>query len=167
MWDYMTYNVIIMEGTGPSNGHRVICPTTKSEIRLTYRVARRLWGESWLPGGQGGWRVRSTRGSGTTRRRGRGGLQTAVPAKWKWKSWWRHQMETFSALLAICAGNSPLTGDSPHKGQWRGAFVFSFICAWINGWVNNVEAGDLRRHLAHYDVIAMYFTTIKEKLIEI
>ena len=28
-------------------------------------------------------------------------------------SWWRHQMETFSALLAICAGNSPGTGDFP------------------------------------------------------
>ena len=25
--------------------------------------------------------------------------------------WWRHQMETFSALLAICAGNSPVTGE--------------------------------------------------------
>ena len=28
-------------------------------------------------------------------------------------SWWRHQMETFSALLAICAGNSPVPGESP------------------------------------------------------
>ena len=26
-------------------------------------------------------------------------------------TWWRHQMETFSALLAICAGNSPVTGE--------------------------------------------------------
>ena len=48
--------------------------------------------------------------------------------------WWRHQMETFSALLAICAG-SPV--NSPHKGQWRGALMFSLICVWINGWVNN------------------------------
>ena len=32
----------------------------------------------------------------------------------------------------------------------------SFICAWINGWVNNREAGDLRRYLAHCDVIVMY-----------
>ena len=29
------------------------------------------------------------------------------------KSWWRHQMETFSALLAICTGNSPVTGEFP------------------------------------------------------
>ena len=45
--------------------------------------------------------------------------------------------------------------DSPHIGQWRGALVFSFICAWINGWVNNREAGDLRRFRTHYDVIVM------------
>ena len=33
-----------------------------------------------------------------------------------------------------------------HKGQWRGALIFSLISAWINGWVNNCEAGDLRLH---------------------
>ena len=38
------------------------------------------------------------------------------------RSWWRNQMETFSALLAICAGNSPVTGEE--KGQWRGALIF-------------------------------------------
>ena len=149
--------------------------------------------------------------------------------------WWRHQMETFSALLAICAGNSPASGKFSaqrpvtrgfdvlrkqlwgwwfetlsrllwrhcngihiflvlsqqdygellpnmnvtfhhetssngiifrvtghlcgefigHKGQWRGALKFSLICAWINGWVNNREAGDSRRHRAHYDVTVM------------
>ena len=67
-------------------------------------------------------------------------------------SWWRHQMETFSALLALCAGNSSVPVNSPHKGQWRGALMFSLICVWINGWVNNPEAGDLRRYRAHYDV---------------
>ena len=64
--------------------------------------------------------------------------------------WWRHQMETFSALLAIFAGNSPVP-----EGQWRGALMFSLIWVWINGWVNNREAGDLRRHRAHCDVIVM------------
>ena len=44
---------------------------------------------------------------------------------------------------------------SPHEGQWRGALVFCLICAWINAWVNNPKAGDLRRHRAHYDVIVM------------
>ena len=45
--------------------------------------------------------------------------------------------------------------NSPHKGQWRVALMFSLICVWIYGWVNIREAGDLRRYLAHYDVIAM------------
>ena len=70
-------------------------------------------------------------------------------------TWWRHQMETFSALLAICAGNSPAPVNSPHKRQWRGALMLSLICARINGWVNNREAGDLRRYRAHYDVSVM------------
>ena len=47
--------------------------------------------------------------------------------------------------------------NSPHKGQWRGALMFSLICVWINGWVNNREAGDLRRYRAHYYVIVMYW----------
>ena len=60
--------------------------------------------------------------------------------------WWRPQMETFAALLALCAGNSLVTGEFPQKGQWRGAMVSSLICTWINGWVNN---------RAHYDVTVM------------
>ena len=75
------------------------------------------------------------------------------------RPWWHHQMETFSALLAICAGNSPVPVNSPHKGQWRGALMFTLICARINGWVNNREAGDLRRYRAHYDVIVMTFSS--------
>ena len=70
-------------------------------------------------------------------------------------TWWRHQMETFSALLALCAGNSPLPVNSPHKGQWRGALMFSLICTRINDWVNNREAGNLRRHRGHYVVNVM------------
>ena len=66
--------------------------------------------------------------------------------------WWRHQMKSFSALLAICAGIHLSPANSPHKGQWRGALMFSLICAWINRWVNNYEAGNLRRHRVHYDV---------------
>ena len=64
-------------------------------------------------------------------------------------------METFSALPALCAGNSPVPVNSPHKGQWRGALMVSLICAWINDWVNNREAGDLRRHRGHYDGIVV------------
>ena len=41
------------------------------------------------------------------------------------------------------------------KAMWRGALMSSLICAWINGWVNNREAGYSRRHRAHYDVIVI------------
>ena len=43
-----------------------------------------------------------------------------------------------------------------HKGQWRGSLMFSLKCVWINDWVNNREAGDLRRYRAHYDVSVMF-----------
>ena len=76
-------------------------------------------------------------------------------------TWWRHQMETFSALLALCARNSPVPVNSPHKGQWCGALMFSLICARINDWVNNREAGDLRRHRGHYDVNVMKYTVFR------
>ena len=41
---------------------------------------------------------------------------------------------------------------TPQNGQWRGALMFSLICVWTNGWVNNRDASDLRRHCAHCDV---------------
>ena len=44
---------------------------------------------------------------------------------------------------------------SPHKGQWRGALVFSVILAWTNGWINTRYAGDLRHHHVQYDVTVM------------
>ena len=50
--------------------------------------------------------------------------------------------------------------NSPHKGQWRGALLFPLICVWINGWVSNREAGDLRRYRAHHYVIVMYHYSI-------
>ena len=68
-------------------------------------------------------------------------------------SWWRHQMESFAALLALCAGVHRSPVNSQHKSQWRGALKFSLICAWINGWA---KAGDLRRHRAHYDVTVVH-----------
>ena len=59
-------------------------------------------------------------------------------------------METISVLLALSPPVNP-----PHKGQWRGALMFSLICAWPHGSVNNRNAGDLRRHRAHYDATVM------------
>ena len=41
------------------------------------------------------------------------------------------------------------------QNQWHGAFMLALICAWTNGWANNGDAGDLRRHRAHYDAIEM------------
>ena len=72
-------------------------------------------------------------------------------------SWWRHQMETFSALLAICAGNSPVPGEFPAHRPVTQSFEFSLICARMNGWINNGDAGDLRRHRAHYGVTVMSY----------
>ena len=74
-------------------------------------------------------------------------------------TWWRHQMETFSALLAICAGNSPVTGEFPTQRPvtWHRALIFSLICVWLNDWVSIREAGDLRRYRTHYDVIVMIY----------
>ena len=63
---------------------------------------------------------------------------------------WKH----FSRYWPFVRGIHRSPVNSPHKGQWRGALLFSMICR-INGWVNNREAGDLRRYRAHYDVIVM------------
>ena len=72
------------------------------------------------------------------------------------QSWWRHQMETFPRHWPFVRGINRLPVNSPHKGQWRGALMFSLICTQINGWANNGDAGDLGHHLAHYDVIIMF-----------
>ena len=65
----------------------------------------------------------------------------------KWKHFPRH--------WTFVRGIHRSPGKSPHKGQWRGALMFSLTCDWTNGWVNNKEAGDLRRHRAQYGVTVM------------
>ena len=69
--------------------------------------------------------------------------------------WWRHQIENFLRYWPFVRGIHRSPVDSPHKGQWRGALMFSLICAWTNGWASNKDAGYLRRHRAHYDVPVM------------
>ena len=64
---------------------------------------------------------------------------------------WKHFPRNWPFVREI--HRSPV--NFPHKGQWRGALMFSLIYAWINGWVNNREAGDLRLQHGHYDVIVM------------
>ena len=61
---------------------------------------------------------------------------------------WKH----FSRYWPFARGIHRSPMNSLHKGQWRGALMFSLICAWINDRVNNREASHLRRHRAHYDV---------------
>ena len=68
---------------------------------------------------------------------------------------WKHFPRYWPFVRAIHW--SPV--NSPHKGQWRGALMFSLICTWMNVWVNNDEAGDLRHHPAHYDVTVMNCST--------
>ena len=67
------------------------------------------------------------------------------------------EMETFSALLALSVGFRRHRWIPRTQGQWLGALMFSLIYTWINGWANNGEAADLRRHRAHYDVTVMRF----------
>ena len=65
---------------------------------------------------------------------------------------WRHFPRYWSFVPGI--HRSPV--NSPHKSQWRGAFMFSLICAWINGWVNNRKTGNLGHHRANYDVTVLF-----------
>ena len=83
-----------------------------------------------------------------------GGLPPMVPAPTATMlTWWRHQMVTYPALLALCAGNSSVIGEFPAQRPVTWSFgVFFFIYNWINGWVNNRDADDLRRNRVHYDV---------------
>ena len=61
-------------------------------------------------------------------------------------------MEKFSALLAFCAGNSPVTGEFPARGPVTRSFDVFFD---LDGWANNGDAGDLSCYRANYDVIVM------------
>ena len=64
---------------------------------------------------------------------------------------WKH----FSFCWPFVWGIHRSLVNSPHKGQWCRALMFSLICAWTNGWINNRDAGNLRRHHANYDVTVM------------
>ena len=68
---------------------------------------------------------------------------------------WKHFPHYWPFVRGI--HRSPV--NSPHRGQWRGALMFSLICVWINAWVNNREAGDLRRYCTHYDITVMWSST--------
>ena len=65
---------------------------------------------------------------------------------------WKH----FPCYWPFVRGVHWSSMDSSHKSQWRGALKFPLICAWTNDWANNRDAGDLRRHRAHYNVKIMW-----------
>ena len=73
-------------------------------------------------------------------------------------TWWCHQMETFSVLLALCEGNPPVTSGFPSQRQLNTALMFSLICAWTNSWANNRDTGNLRHNCTHYEVAVMRMT---------
>ena len=73
-------------------------------------------------------------------------------------AWLRHQH--FSCHWPFVRGLHRPPVDSPHKDQWRGALMFSFMCAWTNGWANSEDVGDLRRQSAH-----CYVTVIESLLL--
>ena len=64
---------------------------------------------------------------------------------------WKH----FPCCWPFVRGIQQSPVNSAHKGQCHGALMFSLICSWINGCVNNREPGDLRSHRTHYDITVM------------
>ena len=74
-------------------------------------------------------------------------------------------METFPVLLAICVGNSPFTDEFPAQRSVTQSFdgFFFFIYAWMNGWVNNRGASDLRCNRAYYDVTVMQWWCLQQQ----
>ena len=83
-----------------------------------------------------------------------------------WRFW---LLMAFHDMMTSSNGNifsvtGPLWGEiTGHRwissqSQGRGALTFSLICAWTNGWANHWDAGDLRRHRAHYNVTVMKVT---------
>ena len=75
---------------------------------------------------------------------------------WPWHLYIHMMTSSNGNIFRVTGHLSPV--NSPRKGQWRGALMFTLICAGINGWVNNREAGDLRRNRGLYDVTVMQYT---------
>ena len=95
----------------------------------------------------------------------RSNLQANFSDWWLWHLLWipsNHddviKWEHFPLYWPFMRGIHWSPVNSRHKGQWRGALKFSLICVWINGWVNNREAGDLRCHRSHYNITVMWMS---------
>ena len=83
--------------------------------------------------------------------------ETIVYAPWRTTHHWYDVIKSkhSSRYCSFVRGIHRSPADSHQKGQWRGALMFSLICAWINAWANNRDASDLRHHPAYYDVTVM------------
>ena len=82
-------------------------------------------------------------------------LLLSIPTMHRFNMMTSSNGDIFPRYWPFVRGNHRSPGNSPHKGQWRGALMFSLICACKHGWVTNGEPGDLRRHRAHYELIVM------------
>ena len=82
-------------------------------------------------------------------------MDTALRRYWSFRMMTSSNGNIFHVTGHLCGEFTSHRWIPCTKGQWRGALMFSLICAWMNGWVNNGEAVYLRRHRAHYDVIVM------------
>ena len=70
--------------------------------------------------------------------------------------------------LSFVRGIHRSPANSPHKGQWYGAFTIFLVCSWRNGWDKNRDASDFRRHNARYDVsviVRIYKTTVNTEFV--
>ena len=114
-----------------------------------------------LPSESSTWAIIAKRRVAPTVQATRGSYQPPLPcwkshklcSWWGWErivtsSWWRHQMETFSALLALCEGNQPVIGGCP--SQRPVTELWYFLLSALKQTVE--QTGDLRLHHAHYDV---------------
>ena len=77
-------------------------------------------------------------------------------AVWDRSFWVKIRLSCITVIADVIMMTSSNGNISPHKGQRRPTLMFSLISARINGWVNNGEAGDLRRIRPHYDVTVMW-----------
>ena len=75
-----------------------------------------------------------------------------------WKLWFHYDVikwKHFPGHWSIVRGIHRSSVNSPHESQWCRALIFCLMCAWTNGWTNNRDAGDVRRHRVGYDVTVM------------
>ena len=75
--------------------------------------------------------------------------------------WWRHEMETFSALLALCEGNSPATVEFPAQRPVTRSFDVFFVPRLNKRLSKQYRRRDLSRFGAHYDVTVMLWWALK------